>query len=399
MLNDRQCQRYAEIMLWALQTARRGRFRRGDTVALRFGLQALPLAERIFEGLIEKGLNPVLRPLPSAHMERVFYQQANRRQLVFIPPGEETLYRHLNGSIFIHAPESLTHLQGVAPERIGRTSLSRKPLKDILDRRDEAGDFGWTLCAWPTAEAAAKAGLDLEAYARQIVRACFLDRTDPVGRWREILRQATAVKRWLDALPVRMLHVTSAHCDMEIVPGAQRRWLGLSGHNIPSFEIFISPDWRGTRGRYYADQPSYRSGNRVAGVHLRFERGRAVEAGAEQGEAFLTQQMTTDPGACRLGEFSLTDRRFSKINRFMASTLFDENYGGRQGNCHVALGSAYTDSFVGDPAELTAARRRALGFNDSAIHWDLVNTEAKEVEARLSTGRTVVIYRNGEFQY
>jgi aminopeptidase len=48
-----------------------------------------------------------------------------------------------------------------------------------------------------------------------------------------------------------------------------------------------------------------------------------------------------DRGASRLGEFSLTDRRFSKINRFMANTLFDENFGGRWGNCHVALGASY----------------------------------------------------------
>ena len=60
-----------------------------------------------------------------------------------------------------------------------------------------------------------------------------------------------------------------------------------------------------------------------------------------------------DRGARRVGEFSLTDKRFSKINRFMASTLYDENYGGRYGNCHLAVGSSYTDSFDGDPAKLT----------------------------------------------
>jgi aminopeptidase len=399
MLTDEACQRYAEVMLWALQTARRSRFRRGDAVALRFGLPGLPLAERIYALLIAKGFNPVVKPLPSAAMERAFYRGANRRQLAFVAPGEEDLYRHLHGSIYIHAPESLTHLEGVDPERIGRSALARKPLKDILDRRDEAGAFGWTLCAWPTAEAAAKAGLNLEAYGRQIVRACFLDRSDPVAQWRRTLRRASAIKAWLDALPVRALRLTSARCDLEIVPGAHRRWLGLSGHNIPSFEIFISPDWRGTRGHFYADQPSYRSGNRVSGVRLEFAQGRVCSASAQEGEPFLKRQLAVDPGACRLGEFSLTDRRFSRIACFMANTLFDENFGGAHGNCHVALGSAYTDSFAGDPARLTARRRRALGFNESALHWDLVNTEDRQVEARLADGRTLTIYRDGKFLY
>jgi aminopeptidase len=106
-----------------------------------------------------------------------------------------------------------------------------------------------------------------------------------------------------------------------------------------------------------------------------------------------------DPGACRIGEFSLTDRRFSKIDRFMANTLFDENFGGRQGNCHIAVGAAYLDAYDGDPATLDRARRKALGFNDSALHWDLVNTEAKRVSARLKDGRSVVIYENGRFAH
>ena len=93
-----------------------------------------------------------------------------------------------------------------------------------------------------------------------------------------------------------------------------------------------------------------------------------------------------DPGACRLGEFSLTDKRFSKIDRFMANTLFDENFGGAHGNCHVALGSSYADTYAGDPSQLTKALKDKLGFNDSALHWDLVNTEKKRVEAYLKGG-------------
>ncbi|MBN2398002.1 MAG: aminopeptidase, partial [Deltaproteobacteria bacterium] len=97
------------------------------------------------------------------------------------------------------------------------------------------------------------------------------------------------------------------------------------------------------------------------------------------------------------GEFSLTDRRFSRIDRFMADTLFDENFGGRWGNCHIALGASYSDTYDGNPAELTKAMKKNLGFNDSALHWDLVNTERKTVRARLSDGKVVTIYENGVF--
>jgi aminopeptidase len=83
----------------------------------------------------------------------------------------------------------------------------------------------------------------------------------------------------------------------------------------------------------------------------------------------------------------------------MANTLYDENYGGSQGNCHVALGASYGDTYSGDPAKLTKAMKNRLGFNDSAIHWDLVNTEKKTVTAHLTTGEKVLIYEKGRFQY
>jgi aminopeptidase len=93
----------------------------------------------------------------------------------------------------------------------------------------------------------------------------------------------------------------------------------------------------------------------------------------------------------------LTDRRFSKINKFMANTIFDENYGGSFGNCHIAVGASYSDTFSGDPKKLTKEMKKDLGFNDSALHWDLVNTEKKRVTARLAGGEKVTIYENGIF--
>ena len=122
-----------------------------------------------------------------------------------------------------------------------------------------------------------------------------------------------------------------------------------------------------------------------------------MRSAAAEGGRFLKQQLAMDAGASRVGEFSLTDRRFSRITRFMANTLFDENYGGRFGNCHLALGSSYANTYAGDPRRLSPATKERLGFNQSALHWDFVNTEKKRVTAVLSDGTRKVIYENGEF--
>ena len=83
----------------------------------------------------------------------------------------------------------------------------------------------------------------------------------------------------------------------------------------------------------------------------------------------------------------------------MANTLYDENFGGQNGNCHVAVGSSYSDTYDGDPRDLSAERKIELGLNDSALHWDLVNTEPKRVRAHLTDGRDVTIYDGGQFTY
>jgi aminopeptidase len=83
----------------------------------------------------------------------------------------------------------------------------------------------------------------------------------------------------------------------------------------------------------------------------------------------------------------------------MANTLYDENYGGRWGNCHVALGSSYSDTYDGDMKTLTKEKKAKLGFNESALHWDLVNTEKKRVVALLGNGKRKTLYENGCFTY
>ncbi len=399
VLTEKQLERYADVLLWGLQTARSRRIAGNDIVLVRFDLAGLRLAEILNAKLLEAGAHPLMRLNPTAAMERDFYMLANSKQLTHIPPGEESLFARLNGSISIYAPESMTHLVKIDPQRIAKAAVSKKKLRDLADKREAQGKFSWTLCIFPTAQLAKHARISQKSYCAQIVRACFLNKTSPVTQWQRIHKEAGSIKRWLNRLPVAGLHVASENVDLHIALGDRRRWVGISGRNIPSFEIFVSPDWRATRGTYYADQPAYRNGNYVRGVRLEFEKGRLVNISAEQGQSFVRQQLSMDKGAGRLGEFSLTDRRFSRINTFMANTLYDENYGGTCGNCHIALGSSYANTYAGKPGELTLPMKRKLGFNDSALHWDFVNTEPKQVVALLESGKKMIIYENGKFAH
>lgn len=394
-----QQEKYADVLIWGLKTARRLPFKKYAVVMLRFEPEALPLAEVLNRKLINERYNVILRPLTTPAMEKDFYDRSDIVQRQFVNAGEKAIYENLDGNIYLSAPSSLTHLKDVDPKKFGEAAVARKFLRTIAEEREEQGLYGWTLCTYPTAELAKQAKLSLPAYTAQIIKACFLNEKDPVKKWQEIFKDCVKIKKWLNALPIRTLHMTSASMDLEVLLGEKRKFMGVSGHNIPSFELFTSPDWRGTRGTYYADFPSYKNGNYVEGVKLVFEKGRTVKISAKKGEAFVKKMLAMDTGACQLGEFSLTDKRFSKIDTFMADTLFDENVGGKNGNSHIAVGASYSDTYTGNTAALTPAKKKQLGFNDSALHWDLVNVEDKCVTAVLQSGKRTTIYEKGTFRY
>ena len=122
-----------------------------------------------------------------------------------------------------------------------------------------------------------------------------------------------------------------------------------------------------------------------------------MKAKARKNEKVLKQMIATE-NADKMGEYSLTDKRLSRITRFMAETLYDENVGGPHGNTHLALGKSYQDCYIEDPGELSPEDWERLGFNDSSVHTDIVSTTPRTVTAHMRDGSKEVIYRNGMFR-
>jgi len=329
-------------------------------------------------------------------MER--YLNSSYGQLLFQQPGLGELYSQVAGIITILAPEDLTHLQTVDPRTIAEARRSDAPNRRILQRRKQSGLLGWTTCVYPTEALAEASGLTLEEYATALKRACWLNMPSPVKEWKRLQREVGEVCDWLDSLEISSLRVESEDVNLKVPVGDNRRFVGVSGANIPGYEIYFAPDARKVEGTYYADQPSLRYGHLVLGASLDFSDGIAARVEAERGQVFLQNQMYSDSGARRVGEFSLTDKRFSRVDTFMAHTLLDENYGGEHGNCHIALGGSVLESFTGPPEMLTPELEYELGFNSSDMHWDLVNTQPKRVTAWLKSGEPQLIYENGLFR-
>ena len=341
------------------------------------------------------------RPAEDRHdsLQRIFFEEASERQLDFFPAAQlRGLIDQVDHSAHVRSERDPQALQDVSPEKQMRRQQAWMPQSEWRIEKENAGEFTWTLALWGTEAMAAEARISLEEYWQQIIKACFLDDPDPIARWRQTGEQIGRFKAWLNALPIDRLHVEADGTDLWLTLGEQRQWVGGGGRNIPSFEIFTSPDWRGTEGRIRFSEPLYSHGSLVRGVELTFEHGRVVKATAEENEELLGQLVAAKNGD-KVGEFSLTDSRLSRIDRFMANTLFDENMGGPYGNTHLAIGLAISHAYDGDSAELSPEEWQALGFNtQAAIHQDIVSTTDRTVTATLHDGSERVIYADGRFQ-
>ena len=329
---------------------------------------------------------------------RDFFELASPDQLSWFPDayyrGEIEALDHL---AFIHCESDPHALADVDPAKMMARQSSFAPLIGWQDAKEASGGFTWTIGLYPTEAMAAEAELTLEQYWDQVVKACFLDDPDCKQRWREVAEQINTFTGWLNSLPIERLHVHGPDADLWLTLGERRRWVGGSGRNIPSFECYTSPDWRGTEGWIRFSEPLYTHGSLIKGVRLEFAGGKVTEATADEHEPLLRQMVATS-GADRVGEYSLTDARLSRITKFMANTLYDENVGGPHGNTHLAIGRAIHDCYDGDPAMMSAHDWEQLGFNDSVVHTDIVSTAEREVTAVLRDGSSRTIYAGGRFQ-
>jgi aminopeptidase len=370
----------------------------GDVVYLVVPYFSKPLAIELYRAVLRSNGNIILK-FTDEEFERAFYEEASDTQLEFFPSEYiKSLTNTIDHYVRLIGENDPHYLEGVAPSKIMKSAKSNKPFRDWINKKEDEGKFTWTLALFPTEGQAREAGLTLRESWEQVIKACFLDKNDPIKEWKEVMEKIEGAKKVLNSLPISKLHVVSEGTDLWITLGEKRAWNGGSGRNIPSFEIFTSPDWRGTEGEISFDQPLYRYGNLIKDIKLKFKNGRVVSATASHNEKVL-HEMIKQKNADKIGEFSMTDRRFSRIDKFMAETLFDENFGGEYGNTHISLGMSYHDCYTGDKKNTSEKEWADLGYNDSVIHTDIISTKDRTITAYMRDGSKRVIFEDGVYTF
>jgi aminopeptidase len=400
-LNDDLLKKYAQVMVhYALNNG--NGINKGDTVYLVAQECAKDLFITIAKEVYAAGGNLITQYLPDnirqTSLSRFLLQNGTDEQVSFFAaPYWKGIVDSADHILFIVAEPDIHVFEGLSSFKISMMNSAKAPWFQMREKKEQEAKLSWSLCLYGTQSMADEAGLTLHEYWAQIIEACYLSEDDPVAKWKQVQAEIEEIKNKLDALQIEKLHIKGNDINLEIRLGKHRKWLSGGGKNIPSFEIFTSPDWRGTNGHVTFNQPLYYSGKRIAGVHLQFKDGIVVTSSATENEDAL-KEMISQENADKVGEYSLTDKRHSRISKFMATTLFDENIGGEFGNTHIALGNAYKDTFTGDMSKVTEEEWRDMGYNSCPkVHTDIVSIANRTVTATLADNSKRIIYKDGMF--
>jgi aminopeptidase len=363
-----------------------------------------PLARAIAEVAYQVGAKFVDLSVFDMYFKRARVLNADPDTLEFVPPwlGQRVrqLNEHRGATISLVGPVAPHVMDGVEPALLGRDMLPR--VRESIEAVNER-TTNWTIAPCPSPGWASLVHPELgpeDALARlweAVGHVCRLDEPDPVAAWMARLDLLESVASRLNGLGLDSLRLKGPGTDLTVGLLPSSQWICaristvdgiVHAPNLPTEEVFTTPDPERVDGFVTATKPLFTSGAILTGLKVRFEGGRAVEIDADQGADALRTLSARDPGAARLGEVALVDRdsRVGSLGTTFFETLLDENAAS-----HIALGQGL-EMGVADQAE--HAR-----INQSQLHIDfMVGSEEVAVTGVRRSGQEVEVLRDGTWR-
>ncbi|MBT3236922.1 MAG: aminopeptidase [Bdellovibrionales bacterium] len=349
-------------------------------------------------------------PMSTVNMSR--YQKAEYRGSVpsFLKPMIESLIEDEWSFLYFDGKADPELGKQINQEAMVKTQQAMmKTVKPMVAARMD-GRCTWTIGALPTPKWAqmilgGRADEEnLKALWKILTPILRLDRDDPAQAWQAHAKTLKARCQSLNNLSLSYLHFVGPQTDLKVHLAPRSRWTGgqietAMGRsfipNVPTEEVFTSPDFRKTEGKVKVTRPVTVLGDQVVGAWFEFKQGKVIDHGADEGKELLDRFFEIDEKARFLGEVALVDASspIFQSGLIFHSILLDENAA-----CHIALGRAI-DLAIDNHQELkTEDEKKAAGFNQSLQHIDfMIGSEEISVTGYSLDGKPKQIIESGQF--
>lgn len=387
----------------------------GQEVLIQAGTENVDFALMCVEECYKRGAVKVMVDWLSQNLDRLTYRYRSLESLKTIEKWEvekvKSRAEHLTCLLWLDSDDP-DGLNGVDVAKMGEAVQARgKKIKKYRDMMD--GKYQWCIAAVPGKKWAEKLFPELKGKAAieklwEKILFCSRADEDPISAWEKHDADLKARCEYLNSLAIDSLHYTTPE-GTDLTVGLMEESMFLGGGeetigerkvyfqpNIPSEECFTSPKKGRADGIVYATMPLCYNGNLIENFHIRFKDGKAVEWKAEKNEELLGRLLTMDEGASFIGECALVPNSspIRKSGILFYNTLFDEN-----ATCHIAFGAGF-DNCVRGYESLSKKECQEKGVNDSLIHIDfMIGSDTLNIDALTRDGRTIPIFRNGEWAF
>ncbi|MGE3062041.1 MAG: aminopeptidase [bacterium] len=342
-----------------------------DKVMIRGSYAAMPLIKELYREILKAGGQPDFRIIES-ELSEIFLKEASEKQIMYVSPAEEWVIKNYNAFITISGENNIKSLSSVPAKKLMTSMQSRKKLNETYFERAGSGDLKWVITHFPTHSSAQESGMSSSDFEDFVMRACFLDKENPVDEWNKVSKMQDKIIDFLKDM--KNFRYVSKDTDLTFSTEG-RRWINSDGrHNFPSGEIFTSPVESSLNGKIRFSYPAIYSGKEIEDISIEFKNGEIIRAFAKKNDELLQTVLSVDEGARVVGEAAIGTNY--GIDRFVKNMLFDEKIGG---TVHIAIGNGFEE---------------AGGKNKSAIHWDMLCDMKEGGEIY---GDNKLFYKDGKF--
>lgn len=373
-------------------------------------IQAIDFIRVLTEVAFSLGVRDIYYDWSDDELKHTTLKYSNEEQIKNCPFWNKTIhdeYAKKNAAFLFLVSSNDNIMKDIPADKLKVASIHSIKTRSLYRKLQENNQIDWCIAAVSTEEWGKMIYKEepnpQEKLWETIFDICLINDKDPCLSWDKHMKENKLLCQKLTNLSIKSLHYqNSLGTNLQIELSKNALWCGgsslINGEepivNIPTEEVFTTPNKYKTNGTVYCSKPLIHSGITINDIVLEFKDGKVIGYDASSGKSELKNILEFDEESSMLGEVALVDykSKISASNILFYETLYDEN-----ASCHIALGQGFKEC-LNDSERLTDDDLEKIGYNKSKNHIDImIGTKDLTITATTYDDKLITIFKNGSF--